>query len=84
MHALTVLHRWFGVAFCLVFAMWFASGLVMHWVAYPELTEDERVAGLSAFIPAAVPVVPVAALQEFKRNDVARLRLAAPAGRPVY
>ena len=29
MRALTVLHRWFGVAFCLLFAMWFASGAVI-------------------------------------------------------
>ena len=31
-------------AFCLLFAMWFATGIVMHFVPYPTLTEAERVA----------------------------------------
>ena len=46
MRALVVVHRWLGVAFCLLFAMWFVSGIVMHFVAFPALTEAERVAGL--------------------------------------
>ena len=32
---LAALHRWWGVAFCLSFAMWFASGIVMHFVPFP-------------------------------------------------
>jgi PepSY-associated transmembrane protein len=39
MRALATLHRWWGVAFCLLFAMWFASGIVMHFVPYPERHE---------------------------------------------
>src|SRR5262249_44691854 len=35
MRRLILLHRWWGVAFCLVFAAWFASGLVMHFVPFP-------------------------------------------------
>jgi hypothetical protein len=35
MKVLANLHRWWGVAFCLLFAMWFASGLVMHFVPFP-------------------------------------------------
>ena len=35
MRVLAALHRWWGVAFCLLFAMWFASGIVMHFVPYP-------------------------------------------------
>jgi len=37
--ALATLHRWWGVAFCLLFAMWFASGLVMHFVPFPVRSE---------------------------------------------
>src|SRR5580700_3382467 len=44
--ALILLHRWLGVGFCLLFAMWFASGIVMHFVPFPSLTEAERFAGL--------------------------------------
>jgi hypothetical protein len=33
-----LLHRWLGVAFCLLFAMWFASGIVMHFLPYPSFS----------------------------------------------
>jgi hypothetical protein len=39
MHILATLHRWWGVAFCLLFAMWFASGLVMHFAPFPARGE---------------------------------------------
>ena len=41
MRILATLHRWWGVAFCLLFAMWFASGIVMHFVPFPA----QRTAG---------------------------------------
>jgi hypothetical protein len=34
LRALTLFHRWLGVAFCLLFATWFASGIVMHFVPF--------------------------------------------------
>ena len=37
--ALATLHRWWGVAFCMLFAMWFASGIVMHFVPFPTRAE---------------------------------------------
>jgi hypothetical protein len=46
MRTLVLFHRWLGVAFCLLFAMWFASGIVMHFIPFPSLSESERVAGL--------------------------------------
>jgi PepSY-associated TM region len=39
MSLLATVHRWWGVAFCLLFAMWFASGAVMHFVPFPERHE---------------------------------------------
>jgi hypothetical protein len=39
MQALAALHRWWGVAFCLLFAMWFASGIVMHFAPFPARGE---------------------------------------------
>lgn len=46
MGVIVLTHRWLGIAFCLLFAMWFASGIVMHFVPFPSLTETERFAGL--------------------------------------
>src|SRR5262249_7007356 len=47
MRALPLVHRWLGVVCAPLFAMWFASGLVMHFVPYPALSAAERVAGLA-------------------------------------
>jgi len=46
MRQLVFLHRWWGVAFCLLFAMWFASGIVMHFVPFPARGDAGRFADL--------------------------------------
>ena len=84
MRALVLIHRWLGIAFCLLFAMWFASGMVMHFVPFPALSETERVAGLSAFDSASVIHTPRDALMVLGEPDLQRLRLVAPASAPVY
>ncbi|MDP1690931.1 MAG: PepSY domain-containing protein [Burkholderiaceae bacterium] len=45
---LYLVHRWFGIALCLVMALWFLSGIVMLYVGYPKLTDEERWQGLPA------------------------------------
>ena len=47
MQALTLLHRWLALPLAPLFAIWFASGIVMHVVPYPALSEAERIAGLA-------------------------------------
>lgn len=39
-------HRWIGIVTCLFFAMWFISGVVMMYVAFPNLSDRERLAAL--------------------------------------
>lgn len=46
MRFLATLHRWWGVAFCLLFAMWFASGIVMHFVPFPARSEQALASGV--------------------------------------
>ncbi|SEN46910.1 PepSY-associated TM region [Sphingomonas gellani] len=55
---LYLIHRWIGIASCLLFAMWFLSGLVMLYVPYPSLSAAERLAGGEAMDWAAVDVPP--------------------------
>src|SRR5271170_1709215 len=31
-------HRWLGLAFCLLFALWFVSGIVMMYSDYPGVS----------------------------------------------
>ena len=40
-------HRWIGIATCVLFVLWFATGLVMLYVPFPSLEPEERLAGLS-------------------------------------
>jgi hypothetical protein len=42
---LFLIHRWIGIASCLLFCIWFASGLVMHYVPYPSLSQLDGLAG---------------------------------------
>jgi len=84
MRALILLHRWLGVAFCLLFAIWFASGIVMHFVPFPALKEIDRVDGLAALDSAVVPHGPADAIAAGGIKDVTRVRLQQRSDGPVY
>jgi hypothetical protein len=84
LRALTLFHRWLGVAFCLLFAMWFASGIVMHFVPFPALTEAERLAGLPPIDIARVEHGPAEAITASGLGDVRRVRLLQRSDGPVY
>lgn len=43
-----LVHRWTGVAGCVLMALWFVSGVVMLYVGYPKLTPGERLSPLPA------------------------------------
>src|SRR5437016_5940981 len=84
MRALIVVHRWLGIVFCLFFAMWFATGIVMHFVAFPALTETERVAGLAPLRVRDVARGPAAAVAASGIADALRVRLLARPDSVVY
>jgi uncharacterized iron-regulated membrane protein len=82
---LYVVHRWIGIATCLLFAMWFISGLVMMYVAFPRLTDSERLAALPFISWGKVQIAPdramaIAGLEQYPRD----LRLSMMADVPVY
>lgn len=51
-------HRWLGVGGCLLFAIWFVSGIVMTLVGYPALDETARRAALRPIEWSQVTVTP--------------------------
>lgn len=59
---LLLLHRWCGIATCLLFVVWFGSGLVMLYVSFPTLTEGERLARLRPIDWAQVRLTPADAI----------------------
>jgi len=44
---LTTFHRYLGLVFCLIFVVWFASGIVMVYARMPEYAAAERLARLA-------------------------------------
>ena len=82
---LYVIHRWIGIGTCLLFAMWFISGVVMMYVAFPQLTDTERWAALPTIAWDKVQVSPdrataAAGFTRYPRD----LRLVMLNDEPVY
>lgn len=78
-------HRWFGIAACLMFVIWFASGLVMSYVVFPEADEQRRVEALEPIDWSAIRIGPTealtaASLQRYPRE----LRVEMLMHEPVY
>jgi uncharacterized iron-regulated membrane protein len=82
---LYIIHRWIGIVTCLLFAMWFVSGVVMMYVGFPQLTDRERLAALPAIAWDRVLVTPdramaIAGVAHYPRD----LRLVMLNDTPVY
>src|ERR1700692_5152777 len=79
---LTWFHRCACVVLCLLFAIWFASGVVLHFVSFPSLSRGDQHAGSEAIDLSQVFIDPSGALARAPlANDP---RLLSVAGRPVY
>jgi hypothetical protein len=84
MKALVLLHRWLGIGFCLLFAMWFASGIVMHFVPFPSLDEASRFGGLPPIDLSQVRHGPAEAAIASNKGQIRRVRLLQRMDGPVY
>ncbi|HZV99216.1 MAG TPA: PepSY domain-containing protein [Methylophilaceae bacterium] len=84
MRALVLTHRWLGIASCLLFAMWFATGLVMHFVPFPALTPAENFAGLSPIQTGKVQFTPEKAAQALDGPAIRQVQLIMRSERPQY
>ncbi|MDB6086235.1 MAG: PepSY-associated helix domain protein [Gammaproteobacteria bacterium] len=79
---LTWFHRWAGVVLCLLFAAWFASGAVLHFVAFPALSRADKLAGSEPIDLSRLSVDASTALGRVPQAT--DLRLLSVAGQPVY
>ncbi len=59
-------HRWLGIVMCLFFAMWFATGMVMLFVPFPDLSDADRFAAMPAIDMSLVRVTPARAAAELR------------------
>lgn len=83
--ALIFVHRWMGVFFCLLFLTWFASGIVMMYWQYPQVSAEDRLSRAPALDASRIHVLP--------QQAYARLQIDSPPigaqlvtfdGRPAY
>lgn len=78
-------HRWLGVLLAPMLLLWFVSGLVMLFVARPQLDEAARLAASPVLATASVRLSPAAAWQALGLPGAPRaIRLHAAGGRPAY
>jgi PepSY-associated TM region len=81
---LVVTHRWLGIVLGPLFAMWFATGIVMHFVPYPHLSDSKRLAGLPPLRLDGSLHGPADAVIALGMTDALRVRLLQRADGPVY
>ena len=77
-------HRYLGVGFCILFVLWFASGLVLLYRRMPGLGTGDRLGALIPLAAERIRVAPAAAWRAVGRGWPSRLRVAMLLDRPVY
>ncbi len=82
--ALIFVHRWLGVALCLLFVLWFPSGFVMMYWDYPAITPALRLAHTAPLDPSTIRLSPEEAAARAQVEAVGSVRLTTFAGRPIY
>ena len=81
--ALIFVHRWLGIALCVLFLLWFPSGIGMMYFPMPSVTPASRFERLPMLQPSAVTVAPGEAAQKLG-VDAEDLTLTSFDGRPAY
>jgi hypothetical protein len=82
---LIFVHRWVGIALCVVFLFWFPSGIGMMYWSFPEVTADDRLDRSPKLDPAKISLSPEEAAEKAAvQANPTQVRLNSFDGRPVY
>ncbi|UFZ04851.1 PepSY domain-containing protein [Bradyrhizobium ontarionense] len=82
--ALILTHRWLSIPLGPLFVLWFATGIVIHYVPFPAQTESKRFAGLAPLDLATPLHGPAEALAARGIDRPGRIRLWQRVDGPVY
>jgi hypothetical protein len=83
--AIVFLHRWLGVALCVLVVLWFASGIGMMYWQYPDVGPEDLLERSPALDPSAVVWSPSDAYAVLGETVApGQVRLGSFDGRPVY
>jgi hypothetical protein len=80
---LLLTHRWLGIAGCVLFIAWFASGIVMMYARMPVLANEERLARAQDLDLSAATLSPEEAAAG-AGVSAERVQVGMLLGRPVY
>jgi len=82
---LIFVHRWMGVTLCLLFLLWFLSGMVMMYWTYPEVTPADRLSRAQVLEASRIRLSPQKAFALLESKEApSDLRLEMFDGRPAY
>lgn len=82
--SLIFVHRWLGVALCLVFLLWFPSGIVMMYWDFPSVSPADRLARSPTIDASRIRLSPSEAAAMAGIDSPGQVRLNTFDGRPVY
>jgi len=82
--SLIFIHRWLGIALCVVFLLWFPSGIGMMYWTFPDVSRDDRLERSPALDASRIKLSPAEALKALGQDDAGQVRLNTFDGRPVY
>src|SRR6188474_2469155 len=79
------IHRWLGVALCVIFLLWFPSGIGMMYWDFPSVSDADRLQRSPALDPSTIRLSPAEAyarLDDEQPPD--QVQLTTFDSRPVY
>jgi hypothetical protein len=84
--SLIFIHRWLGIALCVVFLLWFPSGIGMMYWSYPDVSARDRLERSPVLDASKIKLSPAEALKVIGADgeDPGQIRLNSFDGRPVY
>jgi hypothetical protein len=85
LRTLLVLHRWIGVVLCVLFLLWFGSGIGMMYWGMPSVSARDRLERSPAIDPMKVALSPLEAAKKVGSTpSPGQVRLTTFHGRPAY
>ena len=76
-------HRYLGLGLSIILLLWFLSGIVMMFHAYPRTADSERVAELAELSPGEVRLSLGEAVEQLDGDAPSSLRINQPGERPM-
>jgi hypothetical protein len=83
--SLIFIHRWLGVVLCLLFLLWFISGIVMMYWDFPSVSAQDRLDRSPVLDASKIQLSPAEAYTKLEtQQPPSQVRLNIFDGRPVY